>query len=201
MARSSDRAKRKPAPWTVVASSLVFGLVMAGAGWLFGRSVSAREGDEIVTGVIVEVIETRDTDGDRVYRPVVAYTDRASDRTYEIERSYSSSSRPTIGDEVEVAFPPDDPADGRVLSTGIRYLSGALVVIGLLAVGFALVQAARALVRGVRGDPDTVGAPVVEFGDRPAGWYDDPDDGREDLRWWDGQRWTANWAGASLAED
>jgi hypothetical protein len=64
-----------------------------------------------VPGVVSDVFETRDSDGERLYGAV--YTYEAEGRSHDIRSSSRSSTRPAIGSEVTIAYPEADPAAGR----------------------------------------------------------------------------------------
>jgi hypothetical protein len=64
-----------------------------------------------VPGVVSDVLEARDPDGEQLYGAV--YTYEAEGRSYEIRSSSRSSTRPTIGTDVTIAYPEADPAAGR----------------------------------------------------------------------------------------
>ena len=114
----------------------LFGLAFMVGGYLIGQSMfAADDGDVVVTGVIVDFTEntrTRDGDTSTMYSPVVEYSDPASGEVYEVSTGWSSSSRPTIGNDVEVAFSPDNPAGGKVLSQTGSWISWAVVAVGAL---------------------------------------------------------------------
>ncbi len=121
------------------------GLILMAGAYLIGRSFQADAGDVVVTGAVVDIIESRGDDG-IMYSPVVEYTDPASGETFEASTSWRSSSRPTIGDDVEVAFPPDNPAGGRVLSRTGGWVTWGFVAVGgilfLIGIGKFLVRLA-----------------------------------------------------------
>lgn len=114
----------------------LFGLVFMVGGYLVGQSMfQADDGDVVVTGVIVDVTEsTRRRDGrtSTTYSPVVSYADPATGESYEVSTGWSSSSRPTIGDDVEVAFPPDNPAAGKILSRTGSWITWGVVALGAI---------------------------------------------------------------------
>jgi hypothetical protein len=104
-----------------------------------------------VPGVVSDVREIREPDGQRLYGAV--YTYEAEGRNYEVDSSSLSSTRPAIGREVTIAYPETDPAAGRRVD-GIEgrwplilQAVGALVL--LFALG-SLVTSVVLIVVGVR---------------------------------------------------
>ncbi len=114
----------------------VVGLILMAGGYFIGRAMfSADDGDVVVSGVVVDFTESTRTRDDRtstMFSPVVEYTDPATGETYRTGTGWSSSSRPTIGDDVEVAFPTGNPAGGKVLSRTGNWIAWGVVGFGAL---------------------------------------------------------------------
>jgi Protein of unknown function (DUF3592) len=89
-------------------------------------------GAERATGTVID-LESRTSDGDLAYYPVVRFT-TAEERTVEFTSSSTSSSPPDVGDHVEVLYDPDDPRDAQL--SGFFSLWLWPIVLGGLGIGF-----------------------------------------------------------------
>ncbi len=68
--------------------------------------------DQVMTeGAIVDVETSRNSDGDTMHRGVYAF--EVDGREYRFNSGMRSSSRPTIGDDIEVAYSAADPRNAR----------------------------------------------------------------------------------------
>ena len=81
--------------------------IAIGGAFLF-FSISRLSSQTTATGVIVDISQSRDSDGDTSYRPIIEFV--AEDgRTYAFTGRIGSSSRPTVGNSIEVLYDPADP--------------------------------------------------------------------------------------------
>ena len=89
---------------------LLLAMVVGGAVWLLD-SVQRVTSDGQVEGVIVDLVESLDSDGDRVYAPVVEYV--VGDTIYRIQSAvdYGGLAVPDIGDVRTVYYDVDNPTD------------------------------------------------------------------------------------------
>lgn len=114
---------------------LIIGVVFVVVGMLMAPNPPS---DEVSTaGTVVDVATSRTTDGDRTYSPVIEYTD-ADGTTRTFTQSVSSSSRPTVGDTVQVGYSAARPDQAR-------RLDGVAVKIHWLVIGIGAVVALAAL--------------------------------------------------------
>jgi len=130
-------------------------LAVAGVGvfWL-ADSVERVTSDSRVEGVIVDLLESRDSDGDLVYKPVVEFS--VDGVTYRIESavSYGGLGVPDLGDVRTVYYDADNPADATFRGFWtLWFIPGLLAGIPLLILLAMIVAAIRA-----RGRRETVGA-------------------------------------------
>ncbi|HSF86122.1 MAG TPA: DUF3592 domain-containing protein [Acidimicrobiia bacterium] len=96
----------------LVAPFALIALIIMGLGFVFLADSVSRSNSGIETeGVIVDLIESTDSDGDTMYRPVVEYS--VDGVTYEVESRTSSGGalRPRIGDARTVLYDPQNPGD------------------------------------------------------------------------------------------
>jgi hypothetical protein len=93
---------------------LVIGLVFMGVGIYFGQdTLTFSRTAQHATGQIVDFEESRDSDGDRTYAPVITYAPAESD-PITFTGSIHTSSRPTIGEQVKVLYNPKNLRDARI---------------------------------------------------------------------------------------
>jgi hypothetical protein len=125
----------------IIVGLLLLGVAAGGAIWLLD-SVDKVTSDGQTDGVIVDLIESRDTDGDLVYAPVIEYA--VNGVVYRIESSvrYGGLAVPDIGDVRTVYYDLDNPS--QAVSRGfwtLWFIPGLLTAIPLLVlvamVGFA----------------------------------------------------------------
>lgn len=156
----------------------VIGIVI-GVVFMFvsGLVAPAEFQDPVVTdGEVVDVVETRNSEGQRMYRGVYAY--EVDGRPHEVESSTAVNSRPTIGSTVEITYEADDPANGRrtdgvegfFASHGPTLFFGAGLLVALLSaaglvVSVALIVFGVKLFRDGRADRASVGASGSFFSD------------------------------------
>lgn len=111
---------------------IFFGLIFAAAGAFFYMEGSYQpEGWKKISGKVVSLSESRDSDGDITYTPTVQY--EVDNTAYTTRSSISSSSRPAIGSAVPVVYNPDVPSEAKVLLDSIFSLI--FVGVGLLIMG------------------------------------------------------------------
>ncbi len=111
-------------------------------------SISRLSNQSTTTGVIVDVDRSTDSDGDTSYRPVIEFV--ADDgRTYTFTGRIGSSSRPDVGNSIEVLFDPADPqgATEKTFSNlwlfPIAFGGFGLIVLLFLAIGKGMVGGGR----------------------------------------------------------
>jgi hypothetical protein len=96
-----------------VTAIFVFVLIavsVGGAFWLISN-INRAATNETAEAVIVDLIASRDTDGDTVYRPVVEYVVDGVVYRLESRVSYGGALVPDVGDPRTVYYDPDDPSD------------------------------------------------------------------------------------------
>ncbi len=183
---------------------LVFGGVFLGVGLYVRSQTIPLDDGVIVSGTIVEIDESTDSDGDRTYASVVEYIDPATGRAHRVRSLISTSSRPDLGGVSEVSVRPGDPSSARVLDH--QWFSWVFIIVGgsIMLVGLATgTKRFRTSGRARRQTPVADDSSPWEqtLADAPTGpgFRADPDDG-DRLRYWDGSQWTANYA-PDLFED
>ena len=180
-------------------------------GGLWARSTTQPLDDGIVVeGVVVDVDARTDSDGDRVYAPVVSFVDPATGLTHRVTGSISTSSRPTIGSIEDVSLRPGQPESARVV--GPAWFPWIFIGVGSAAI-LAVLATTIAAAAGDRSDDQDGGdrPPPSDPGERlramapslatPAhpGFHPLPDDPSR-LRYWDGSKWTDNYAPVIIDE-
>jgi hypothetical protein len=113
----------------------------AGVFWLFD-SLQRVTGDEQVEGVIVELIESRDSEGDLLYAPVVEYVVDGTSYRIESSVSYGGLVVPDIGDSRTVYYDPDDPTDATFRGFWTLWFLPALLTLLPLTILIVIVAAA-----------------------------------------------------------
>lgn len=174
-------------------------------GGLWARSTTQPLDDGVVVqGTVVEVDVRTDSDGDRTYAPVVDYTDPATGQTHRVTGLVSTSSRPEIGSAEEVSLRPGEPSSARVV--GPAWFPWIFIGVGSTAVLAVLAISVVSAAGGRTDDSkrtDHLGsespaarlrqlAPSLTGPEHP-GFHPAPDDPTR-LRYWDGSRWTDNYA-------
>ena len=130
---------------------LVFGnlfcliFIGIGAWWGYG-SFRLVQGGATTTGRVVDILVSRDDDGDS-YAPVVAYTVRGVD--YQMTGTYTSPPAYDLGDRVTVRYDRADPETARLDSFVELWLFP--LVFGGLGLLFAVILNVGYLIRLVRG--------------------------------------------------
>lgn len=130
---------------------MLIGIAFVVAGLFVHRAITPDSGDTVVEGVVVDVVVTGSGDS-RSYSPVVQYMDPASGLSYAVEGTINSSSEPTIGDSRDVAFPPGDPADGKVV--GQVWFAWIFIVVGLLTIAMMALLSRTGRRRHATVEPD-----------------------------------------------
>ncbi len=104
---------------TIVSAFFGVGLLLlAVAGFLTVRTASFLARASSAPGVVIELRETRDSDGGTLYRPVVRFAPRSGgDLTIESSMGTAPPAF-SVGERVEVLYAPDNPRDARIRSFG-----------------------------------------------------------------------------------
>ena len=100
---------------------LMFMVVGVGL-WLLGN-VNRLVTHDTVEGVVVELEQSFDSDGDDLYKPTYEYVVDGNTYRYQSQVSYGGLLVPDIGDRRSLLYNPDDPTDVQVRSM--------LVLVGL----------------------------------------------------------------------
>lgn len=108
--RRSKNGKRQAGGIVGGVVGIVVGVVFIYVGGMVAPSMP--EGSIETRGVITDIAERRGSDGDTMYSPVISF-EAQDGRTHEFTQGMRSSSRPTIGAEVTVSYPPDSPQSAR----------------------------------------------------------------------------------------
>jgi len=104
-----------------------FGLVFAGIGlWFFAADLQLAAKGGMTSGTVVALHQHYDSDGDRMYRPEVVFTDKRGTRHR--FRSQISSSLPAFsrGEQVQVLYDPAAPGDAAIDSFMQRHFLPAM---------------------------------------------------------------------------
>lgn len=128
---------------TVIASVifLVFAAGFLGGGLFIRSQVTPDQGDVVVVGTVVDVRESSGSDGS-TYRPIVEYRDPQTGQVFTSVGLIGTSSQPELGSTREVAFPPNAPADAKVV--GQVWFAWIFITIGVATLGIlALVPIVR----------------------------------------------------------
>ncbi len=152
----------------------VIGVVIGIVFIIVGSAMAPSElPDEVTTqGVISDVETSRNSDGNTMHSPI--YTFEVEGREYTFGSSMRSSSRPTIGQEVEIAYSASDPRNARrtdgleskahwaFIGSGIFVLVMSLVS---LAISIALIVFGIILFKSGRADRKAAGETGSFFSD------------------------------------
>ncbi len=125
---------------------VLLGASVGGVVWLINNLERAAS-NETAEAVIVELTESRDGDGDLLYRPIVRYEVDGREYFLESRVSYGGLAVPKIGDRRTVYYDPNDPSDAvfRSFWTLWFFPIALIAVPAVIAVGVVL--AARATIR------------------------------------------------------
>lgn len=95
-----------------------------------------------VDGNVVEVVNTRNSDNDPAYRPVVAFETEGGPRL--CEENFTATSKPVVGDAMSVSYDPENPSDCTIGGLGwmhwFLYGFGALFLVGFGGMGWVLLR-------------------------------------------------------------
>lgn len=133
--------------------------ISLGLGWWLLSNLGRVMTHESAEAVVVDLIQTVDSEGDTLYRPV--YEFEADGQTYRYESMVNLGGVlvPDIGDRKTLLFNPDNPSDARVRNYFLLLgLPALLLAIPLLAI-FGIVYAGvrrRRRTAGAAGSPDGV---------------------------------------------
>ncbi|AWW73010.1 hypothetical protein CD351_01060 [Erythrobacter sp. KY5] len=102
------------------------------------------------TGVVIENIKSRDSDGDLLYSPVVAFHDVSGVRHIYQSSTKTNWSDYSRGETVELIYNPDDPTDAVINSVMDRFFlpsmfAGLGSIFALIGAGFLSVNLKRKL--------------------------------------------------------
>lgn len=115
-------------------------------------SARAGAGEASTSGTVVDLHESRDSDGTRMCSPEVTFV--VAGTSYRAQAHYSSSSCPSVGSSIGVIYTTADPSDARVPeSAGILLLLSLFPVVGVVLVVVGIRQAVRgssSILSGVR---------------------------------------------------
>ena len=152
----------------------IIGVVVGVVFIVIGSAMAPAElPDEVATqGVIADVETSRNSDGDRMYSPI--YSFEVDGREYTFGSSMRSSSRPTIGQEVEIAYSASDPrnarrTDGLESKVHWAFIGGGIFVLLMslvsLAISIALIVFGIILFKSGRADRKAAGETGSFFSD------------------------------------
>jgi hypothetical protein len=139
---------------TAVFAVVLIAVSVGGALWLIAN-INRAATNETADAVIVELLASRDTDGDTVYRPVVEYFVDGVAYRLESRVSYGGALVPDIGDARTVYYDPDDPTDAVFRSFWTFWFFPILLTAlpALLVAVLAAVNVGRMRSRNVAGVP------------------------------------------------
>ena len=133
----------------------LIGLIFTGVGYFATKSVEIDSSWKKINGTIVDVVVNQDTDVDPndntvnnspTYSPVVNY--QVNEQTYRITSSVGTSSKPTIGSTIKVAYNPNKPSEAKVVeSKATKMMFYLFYVIGLGLIVYGCVMFALGLRR------------------------------------------------------
>ena len=119
---------------TFFAVPLILMVVLVGF-WLVSN-VNHLLTDDTVEGVVVELEQSFDSDGDDLYKPTYEYEVGGNTYRYQSQVSYGGLLVPDIGDRRTLLYNPDDPTDVQVRSMLVLvWLPLLLLAIPLLILG------------------------------------------------------------------
>lgn len=99
------------------------GLLFAAlGGWFYLQDRSFAENGLRAQGTVVDVVGSRDSDGDYTYRPVVEFSDSAGERRRFVSRVGSSPPSYSTGERVNVIYEPWSPDNAIIDGFVDRYL-------------------------------------------------------------------------------
>ncbi|HEX9807847.1 MAG TPA: DUF3592 domain-containing protein [Alteraurantiacibacter sp.] len=99
------------------------GLLFAGiGGWFFAADQELAGSGLRTPGRVIEVVGSRDSDGDTVYRPVVEFVGADGQRHIFTGSVGSNPPSHSVGEQVEVIYAPGNPGDALLDSFTERYL-------------------------------------------------------------------------------
>lgn len=132
--------------------------LLGGAAWTFGADREFASGAVGANGTVVELVASRGSDNDTIYRPVVEFADRGGTRHRFTGRVGSAPPAYEVGETVSVLYDGWSPADARIDGTLDRHfltliLGGLGTVFSLVGGGLlgAVVRRRRVIARLKRG--------------------------------------------------
>ena len=114
------------------------GLIFAGAGgWLYLADRGLAANGVHTQGTVIDVVSSRDSDGDTSYRPVVEFLDESGARHEFVGKVGSNPPAHSTGERVDVIYSPWSPADAIIDGFVDRFLLP--LVFGVFGTVFAVV--------------------------------------------------------------
>jgi hypothetical protein len=111
-------------------------LMVVVVGFWFLGNVNGLLNHDTVEGVVVELEQSSDNDGDVLYKPTYEYEVGGNTYRYQSQVSYGGLLVPDIGDRRTLLYNPDDPTDVQVRSMLVLvWLPLILLVVALLILG------------------------------------------------------------------
>ncbi len=141
------------ATFILVTSALVFGGVAA---YLFMEQRNLEQNGIETTAIIVEMIRTRDSEGDDTYTPVFEFRTR-NGRGYQVKSGFSSSPPEyTVGDRVTIIYLPDSPEKAEIKGAGnlIMYIFGGVAIMDFAILVFFLLRPSTSTAEKPSGSTD-----------------------------------------------
>jgi hypothetical protein len=121
--------------------------VSLGLGWWLFSNVGRVLTHESVEAVVVDLIQTVDSDGDTLYRPVYEFEVGGESYRYESMVSLGGIVIPDIGDRKTLLYNPDNPADARVrnyfLLLGLPAILLAIPLVAIFGILYAVMRRKR----------------------------------------------------------
>lgn len=124
---------------------LLFGAAFVGAGFLVINGVQIDSSWQRTNGEVVDVYDRTDN-GSTTYAPVVKYS--VNEQEYQMTGSLSSSFMPTVGEQREVAYNPQQPNEAKLVEgIGATWWLWLFPVFGISMMAVALISFIRSLKR------------------------------------------------------
>ncbi|MGE5310046.1 MAG: DUF3592 domain-containing protein [Sphaerimonospora mesophila] len=124
---------------------LLFGTAFVGAGFLVINGVQIDSSWQRTNGEVVDVYDRTDN-GSTTYAPVVKYS--VNEQEYQMTGSLSSSFMPTIGEQREIAYNPQQPNEAKLVEgIGATWWLRLFPVFGIGMMVVALISFIRSLKR------------------------------------------------------
>jgi hypothetical protein len=95
---------------------IVFGLIFIGFGYFVHQQRTPYADGVSATAKVTGVVQRQGSGGNTTYSAVFTFTTR-DNRTVSVTESSSSSTRPNVGETVNVSYRPIDPEGARIIPT------------------------------------------------------------------------------------